>query len=184
MCCDATKRSLVRGMSPRVKNVFLRRFIMSRRIGVLVLGAATTLLTAAGPPPTPKVDHVCRDLIRHDSQRPLLRTDCQPRRTVPTSGSMPFPDVPRCYRCSMVPTLATTSCRTPSRTSTVSAHRRGPGRPAGGVLHTVTEVIRMIEILQPTSEPGWVLDHEGYSVLTENAVATPGPGGPRGGSMS
>jgi len=83
---------------------------------------------------------------------------------------MPFPDVPRCYRCSMVPTLATTSCRTPSRTSTVSAHRRGPGRPAGGVLHTVTEVIRMIEILQPTSEPGWVLDHEGYSVLTENAV--------------
>ena len=42
----------------------------------------------------------------------------------------------------------------------------------------------MIEMLQPTSEPGWVLDHEGYSVLTENAVATPGPGGPRGGSMS
>jgi trehalose/maltose hydrolase-like predicted phosphorylase len=28
----------------------------------------------------------------------------------------------------------------------------------------------MIEMLQPTSEPGWVLDHEGYSVLTENAV--------------
>jgi len=34
---------------------------MSSRIGVLVLGAATTLLTVAGPPPTPKVDYVCRD---------------------------------------------------------------------------------------------------------------------------
>ncbi|AWN42888.1 glycoside hydrolase family 65 protein [Methylobacterium durans] len=28
----------------------------------------------------------------------------------------------------------------------------------------------MLEVLQPTEEPGWVLAHEGYSVLTESAV--------------
>jgi hypothetical protein len=28
----------------------------------------------------------------------------------------------------------------------------------------------MVEALQPTSEPGWVLTHDGYSVLTESAV--------------
>ncbi|MEA1834898.1 glycosyl hydrolase family 65 protein [Methylobacterium durans] len=28
----------------------------------------------------------------------------------------------------------------------------------------------MLEVLQPTDEPGWVLAHEGYSVLTESAV--------------
>ncbi len=28
----------------------------------------------------------------------------------------------------------------------------------------------MHEVMQPTSEPGWVLTHEGYDVLTENAV--------------
>ena len=28
----------------------------------------------------------------------------------------------------------------------------------------------MLEAFQPTSEPGWVLSHEGYSVLTESAV--------------
>ena len=28
----------------------------------------------------------------------------------------------------------------------------------------------MREVMQPTPDPGWVLTHEGYSVLTENAV--------------
>jgi trehalose/maltose hydrolase-like predicted phosphorylase len=28
----------------------------------------------------------------------------------------------------------------------------------------------MHEAMQPTPDPGWVLTHEGYSVLTENAV--------------
>ena len=28
----------------------------------------------------------------------------------------------------------------------------------------------MLEVLRPTQEPGWVLTHEGYSVLTESAV--------------
>ena len=28
----------------------------------------------------------------------------------------------------------------------------------------------MHEAMQPTADPGWVLTHEGYNVLTENAV--------------
>ena len=28
----------------------------------------------------------------------------------------------------------------------------------------------MLEALEPTQEPGWVISHEGYSVLTESAV--------------
>jgi trehalose/maltose hydrolase-like predicted phosphorylase len=28
----------------------------------------------------------------------------------------------------------------------------------------------MMEALEPTRDPGWVLTHEGYNVLTENAV--------------
>ena len=28
----------------------------------------------------------------------------------------------------------------------------------------------MHEVMQPTQDAGWVLTHEGYSVLTENAV--------------
>ena len=28
----------------------------------------------------------------------------------------------------------------------------------------------MQEVRQPTQDPGWVLTHEGYNVLTENAV--------------
>ena len=28
----------------------------------------------------------------------------------------------------------------------------------------------MLEALEPTREPGWVLSHEGYNVLTESAV--------------
>jgi hypothetical protein len=28
----------------------------------------------------------------------------------------------------------------------------------------------MLEALEPTPEPGWVLSHEGYNVLTESAV--------------
>src|SRR4029453_12057474 len=28
----------------------------------------------------------------------------------------------------------------------------------------------MMQALQPTQDPGWVLTHEGYDVLTENAV--------------
>jgi trehalose/maltose hydrolase-like predicted phosphorylase len=28
----------------------------------------------------------------------------------------------------------------------------------------------MLEALKPTQEPGWVLSHDGYNVLTESAV--------------
>ena len=28
----------------------------------------------------------------------------------------------------------------------------------------------MLEALQPAKDPGWVLTHEGYNVMTENAV--------------
>ena len=31
---------------------------------------------------------------------------------------------------------------------------------------------RMLEALEPTREPGWVLSHEGYNVLTESATST------------
>ena len=31
----------------------------------------------------------------------------------------------------------------------------------------------MLEAFQPTPEPGWVLSHDGYSVLTESAVEVP-----------
>ena len=31
----------------------------------------------------------------------------------------------------------------------------------------------MHEVMQPRSDPGWVLTHEGYNVLTENAVEFP-----------
>src|SRR6516225_1651725 len=29
---------------------------------------------------------------------------------------------------------------------------------------------RMLETLEPTQQPGWVLSHEGYNVLSESAV--------------
>jgi hypothetical protein len=32
------------------------------------------------------------------------------------------------------------------------------------------ETYRMHEVLEPTKDPGWVLSHEGYNVLTESAV--------------
>src|SRR5262249_49032622 len=43
---------------------------------------------------------------------------------------------------------------------------------AGGILRLlpVMEDARMLEALQPTQEPGWILSHEGYSVLTESTV--------------
>ena len=30
--------------------------------------------------------------------------------------------------------------------------------------------MHMMQALEPTRDPGWVLTHEGYNVLTENAV--------------
>jgi len=43
---------------------------------------------------------------------------------------------------------------------------------AGGILRLlpVMEDARMLEALQLAQEPGWILSHEGYSVLTESAV--------------